>query len=344
MRRLRCYNLPMRNFILAVALLFGVIFIAGHFSEMERVWNTLQKGDWRFILLGLLLAVAWLVNIALSYKKIFHAVGIDEKLTRLTILSAASTFINTVAPSAGIGGMTIFITDARQKGKSGARTMVAGALYVIYDYLGFFLLLGLGLLVLFRRNNLSMTEIIASGILLLICGGMSFLLYLGFKSEEALADALEWLARTGNRIYGLFSRKKERFSVEMARGFAHDAVEGIAEMRRSPTDLIYPFLLAISNKGILLVIFYLMFQAFQVPVSIGTLVAGTSLAYLFLIVSPTPSGVGVVEGILTLALRSMFVPGNDALVITLAYRGVTFWFPLIIGGLAFRWLGSPSTS
>lgn len=333
----------MRKFIIAVALLFGVIFIAGHFSEVERVWNTLQRGDWRFILISLMLAFVWLLNIAGSYKKIFHAVGIDEKLSRLTILSAAATFINTVAPSAGIGGMTIFITDAQQHGKSGARTMVAGALYVIYDYLGFFFLLGLGLIVLFRRNNLNLTEIIASAILIFICGVMTFLLYLGFKSEKALADALAWLAKTGNRIVRFFS-KKDKFSVEKARNFAHDAVEGIAELRRKPTDLIYPFLLALSNKGILFLIFFLMFRAFQVPVSIGTLVAGTSLAYLFLIVSPTPSGVGVVEGMLTLALRSMYVPGNDALVITLAYRGVTFWFPLLIGGIAFRWLGSPSTS
>lgn len=333
----------MRKFILAIALLFGVIFIAGRFSELERVWHTLRRGDWRYILIAMILTVGWLINIAGSYKKIFHAVGIDEKLSRLTILSAAATFMNTVAPSAGIGGMTIFITDAQQHGKSGARTMVAGALYVIYDYLGFFFLLGMGLYVLFRRNNLNMTEVIASGVLLLICGVMSFLLYLGFKSEEALADALAWLARMGNKFFRIFS-KKDRFSVKKARSFAHDAVEGIAELRRRPTDLIYPLLLALSNKGILFIIFYLVFRAFQVPVSIGTLVAGTSLAYLFLIVSPTPSGVGVVEGILTLALRSMYVPGNDALVITLAYRGITFWFPLLLGGIAFRWLGSPSTS
>jgi len=330
----------MRKFLIAVALLFGVVFVAGHFSEVERVLNTIQRGDWRFILLGLTLAVGWLVNIAGSYKRIFKAVGINEKLTRLTILSAAATFINTVAPSAGLGGMAIFISEARQKGKSGARAMVASALYVIYDYLGFFLLLGLGLFVLFRRNNLNMTQIIASVILFMICGGMTFLLYLGFRSEEALGDALAWLAKTGNRVLRPFF-KRDRFSVAKARAFAQDAVEGISELRNHPVDLIYPFLLAVTNKGILLLIFYLMFQAFQVPASIGTLVAGTSLAYLFLIVSPTPSGVGIVEGILTLALRSMYIPGNDALVITLAYRGVTFWFPLVLGGLAFRWLDQP---
>lgn len=327
----------MRKFIIAIGLLAGVIFLYSRFSEIERIVSTIQRGDWRFILLSLILIVLWLINIAGSYKTIFNAVGIDEKLSRLTIMSAAATFLNTVAPSAGIGGMTIFISEARQQGKSGARTMVAGALYVIYDYLGFFLLLGLGLVVLFRRNNLNMTQIIASLILLGICSGMVFLLYLGFKSEQALSDALAWLTETINRLLRPFI-KRDRFSVKNARGFAHDVVEGISELRTRPKQLIYPFFLAISNKGILLIVFFLMFKAFQVPVSIGTLVAGTSLAYLFLIVSPTPSGVGIVEGILTLALRSMYIPGNDAIVITLAYRGVTFWFPLLLGGLSMRWL------
>lgn len=329
----------MRKFIIAVGLLAGVVFLASHFSEIERVISTIQRGDWRYILLSLVLIIVWLVNIAGSYKTIFNAVGINEKLSRLMIMSTAAIFINTVAPSAGIGGMTIFISEARQKGKSGARTMVAGALYVIYDYLGFFLLLGLGLVVLFRRNNLNMTEIFASLILLGICSGMIFLLYLGFKSEQALSDALAWLAKTINQLLRPFI-KRDRFAVENARSFAHGVVEGISELRTQPKQLIYPFLLTISNKGILLIIFFLMFKAFQVPASIGTLVAGTSLAYLFLIVSPTPSGVGIVEGILALALRSMYIPGNDAIVITLAYRGVTFWFPLLLGGLSMHWLNT----
>ena len=75
----------------------------------------------------------------------------------------------------------------------------------------------------------------------------------------------------------------------------------------------------------------------MVPVSAGTLIAGFSISYLFMIVSPTPAGIGVVEGFLTVALSSMYVPLSDATVITLAYRGITFWIPLFIGLLAFRW-------
>ena len=328
----------MRNFIFAVGLLLGVIFLASNFTEVEQITVTLQRGDWRFILLSILLVLIWLVNMAASFKTIFHVIGIEESLGRLLILTTAATFINVVAPSGGIGGMSVFIAEARQKGKTGARALVAGALFVIFDYLGLIALLGLGLIVLFRRNILGGTEITASIILFFMFTGMSLLLYLGFKSEQALADALAWLARAGNRLLKPFRRRKE-FSEEGARSMAHDAVGGLNELRNRPLELIYPLLLALSNKLILLLIFFLTFKAFQVPASIGTLIAGTSLSYLFLIVSPTPYGLGVVEGVLTLVLRSMYISVSDALVITIAYRGVIFWIPLILGAIAFRWVG-----
>ena len=331
----------MRNFIIAIGLLLGVIFLASNFTEVEQITATLQRGDWRFILLSVLLVLVWLVNMAASYKTIFHVIGIEETLSQLLILTAAATFINVIAPSAGIGGMSVFIAEARQKGKTGARALVAGALFVIFDYLGFFLLLSLGLIVLFRRNILGGTEITASVILFFMFTGMSLLLYLGFKSEQALADALAWLARAGNRLLKPLRRHK-KFSEEEARSIAHDAVGGLNELRNRPLELIYPFLLAISNKLLLLLIFFLTFKAFQVPASIGILIAGTSLSYLFLIVSPTPYGLGVVEGILTLSLRSMYIPVSDALVITIAYRGVIFWIPFLLGAVSIRWVGKPA--
>ena len=68
--------------------------------------------------------------------------------------------------------------------------------------------------------------------------------------------------------------------------------------------------------------------AFEVPFTAGTIIGGFSISYLFLIVSPTPSGIGIVEGIMPLALSSLSVPWSQAVIITLAYRGITFWLPL----------------
>ena len=78
------------------------------------------------------------------------------------------------------------------------------------------------------------------------------------------------------------------------------------------------------------------FLAFQIPFSAGTIIGGFAISYLFLIVSPTPSGIGIVEGVMPLALSSLRVPWSQAMIVTLAYRGITFWIPLGLGAIAFR--------
>ncbi len=42
---------------------------------------------------------------------------------------------------------------------------------------------------------------------------------------------------------------------------------------------------------------------------------------------------------MTLVLNSLGMPLAAAAIVTLAYRGVTFWFPLLYGMVAFRLVG-----
>jgi uncharacterized protein (TIRG00374 family) len=97
-------------------------------------------------------------------------------------------------------------------------------------------------------------------------------------------------------------------------------------------------LYAFANKTLMMLIFATTFMAFNVPFTAGTIIGGFAISYLFLVVSPTPSGIGIVEGIMPLALSSLRVPWSQAIIITLAYRGITFWFPLGVGAIAFRML------
>jgi uncharacterized protein (TIRG00374 family) len=92
------------------------------------------------------------------------------------------------------------------------------------------------------------------------------------------------------------------------------------------------------GKVLMIVIMALTFIEFQIGWSIGTLVASYTLAYLFLVVSPTPSGIGIVEGILPLAMVGLGIPLGEAIIVTLSYRAVTFWIPFLLGGISLRLL------
>ena len=330
----------MRKFIFAVVLMLSIVFIIGQFAELQALVETVQRGDWRFLALALIIQTAWLMNLAATYLVIFHSLGIEEKVENLLLIATAANFINIVAPSAGVGGMAVFIAEARRRNYSPARAAIASALHLFFDYLGFMVVLALGMIVLFRRDHLTMVEITSSIILVSIASVLAVLLFLGMKSAEALGKALAWMARMVNRLVHPLTHR-QYLSEARAHEFARDAAEGLHELRRQPGNMLAPIALALVNKTLLISVLLFVFLAFKVPISAGTLVAGFSIGYLFLIVSPTPAGLGIVEGALTITLSSMYIPLEAAAVITLVYRGITFWVPLLVGMIAFRMLGRP---
>lgn len=318
--------------------MLGVIFIIGQFSEVQSILQTLQQGDWRYLTFAFIVQLVWMFNVAASFRVIYRLLNLSETVSVLFNLAAAANFVNIVAPTAGMGGMAVFVGHAQKENYSGGKAAIAGALYLLFDYLGFLIILSLGIFVLFRRNHLTGIEVGASIILILIAAALTVLLYLGTRSAQALGRALAWLARAVN-VFSQLLIKRDYLSEQRAYGFARDAAEGLREIRSKRINLLMPAGLALTNKLLLISVFTLIFLAFDVPFSLGTIIAGFSISYLFTIVSPTPSGIGVVEGLLTLTLRSLNVPLGAAAVIALAYRGITFWFPLFIGMFAFRILG-----
>jgi glycosyltransferase 2 family protein len=325
----------MRKFIIALALLLTVVFLILRFAEVQNIAQTFERGDWRFLSLALLVEVVWIVDVGASYRAIFRILGIRESLWHFTLLSSATTFFNIVAPSGGIGGLMLFFDDARKNGYSIGRAAVAGALFLLFDYAGFLVVLALGLTILFQQNHLDWPEVLASAFLFLVACGLAGLLYLGTRSSMQLGDVLAWMAGAVNWIVRPFIRR-EYLSVGRAYNFAEEAADGVNMLKIRPRALYLPFVLALSNKILLISVLFLVFLSFGIPFSIGTLIAGFSTGYLFLIVSPTPAGLGVVEGVMTLSLHTLGVNLDSAAVAVLAYRGFTFWGPFVAGMITFR--------
>ena len=277
-------------------------------------------------------------NSATDYGSIYRLVGLKEKTQHLVLVATAANFVNVVAPSVGIGGMAVFLDDAARQNHSTGRVTVVGVLFILFDYLAFFCVLTLGFIVLIRRNNLNPGELTAAAILLVIAGAVAFLLYLGYRSTEKLGNALAWLAKPVNRVLRPFMHR-DYIQPERPFSFAQEVGEGIAMLRGKREELLWPFLFALNNFALLICVLAFTFLALGTPFTVGTLVGGFAIGYLFLIVSPTPSGLGVVEGAMTIALNTLRVDMAAALLITLTYRFITFWFPLAIGAVAFRLLG-----
>ena len=330
------YNLlDMRKFIFILVIFLGAAFVYLSFSELESILRTLQQGNFWFILLAVLIQFVWFLVAGLIFQSLYQALGMEATVYKFSLLAASAMFINIVTPSAGVGGVAVFISDARRNGQSVGKVTVANMLYLFLDYMAFLVVLALGLIVLFRRNDLGPTELAASGVMFAIAAGLGSMLYLGARSAAALGNALAKMARLINRILDPFLHRAY-LSEARAHEFAHEMASDLKSLPEKVRSLSTPLLYSFISKALLICILLTVFVAFQVPFTAGTIIGGFAISYLFLVVSPTPSGVGIVEGIMPLALSSLRVPWSEAVIITLAYRGITFWFPLGAGAVAFR--------
>lgn len=329
----------MRKIFIVLILILGLLLVYYSRFEIKNIVQTLDHSDWRFWGIALLIEVIWLYNMATDFGILYRLMDIHEEPRHLFWVAAAANFINVVAPSAGIGGMAVFLDDGKQRKHPTGRITVVGILFVLYDYFAFLCLLALGWWVLIRRNNLNAGEITASFLMLGLAVGLTLMLYLGYKSGTGLGNALAGLVRIINRIFYPFIHRPY-LQEENAQRYAMEISEGLMAIRGKRKEMVWPFLFALNNKALLLIILALSFLTFKVPFTIGTLIAGLSIAYLFVIVSPTPAGLGFVEGALAISLSGMGVSLGSAALITLTYRAVTFWFPLAVGALALRHLQS----
>ena len=326
----------MKKLLIALVIFLAIFFFITRFTEMQKIAEVLQAGDLRFISLAFLLEGLWILNLGATYGSIYKIFGLYENMKKMLILAMTANFIGTVAPSAGLTGLAVFLTDAEKENQSKGHVTVACIVFLLLDYIGLLLIIALGLLVLLNRNDLNLAEILATFVLFLIAAGMGTILYLSKNNSGKLAKLLVWGMKLINR-FTLFFTKKEKFaSMETAYTFAADISEGMQVLKNRSKDLLIPFRHTILNKVLLMGVLASLFLAFKTPFSFDTIVAGFSIAYLFLIVSPTPSGIGVVEGVLAVFLHTLGVPLEEATIITLAYRGITFWFPILVGFITFR--------
>lgn len=327
----------MRKFIFILILFLGAALVYLSFGELESIVRTLRHGNLWFLLLALLIQGGWFLVSGLTYQSLYRLLRMDGTVYKLSLMSAAANFVSAVTPSAGMGGVAVFISDANRNGDSLGRITVVSVLYVFLDYVAFLFVLTLGLVVLFRRNDLDPSEIAASVVILAIAVTLGFLLYLGSRSADALGNALAWMARLVNRIAKPFIHR-DYLSEARAHDFAHEVEADLRSLPERPRSLVKPILLALANKALMVCVLAASFLSFEIPFTIETIIGGFAISYLFLIVSPTPSGIGIVEGIMPLALSSLRVEWSQAVVVTLIYRAVTFWVPVGIGAIAFRML------
>lgn len=324
-----------RKIIYTIILGLTIFFVVRNFDELVIIINTLARANPAWLMAAVGAQLLWIVAIAGNLQSTYHLTGMRETLRRMVVLTAAGNFINVVAPSYGAGAMAVFIADGQQRNKPAGKITTASFLYLVYDYLGFMIVLSIGFFILEKRDLLG-TALIGAAIF--ACSiGVSLIIgaVVGIFSSDHLDRLVVWFVRGINRLTKAVI-KRALIDLDDAHAFGTDLANGLKEIRRSPGNLLQPIGWALGRKAMMMVMLYLVSLAYGSPFDLPTVVVSFAVSYLFTIASVTPSGVGFVEGAMSLIQVSMGIDPAKSVAIAIAYRGLTFWLILLYGFFAIR--------
>jgi len=319
-----------RRWLLWVLIAAFVWLVVTRLGEIENLAETLSRGVWLWVVAAAALQLGHRVLLAKVYQVAFDLTGVKSNTLALVPVLLGSMFINAVAPSGGAAGVALFVDDAVQRGQSGARATAGVLLGLIAVYSGFGLLLLLSLLILFASGSLRAYHVLVAVALLLLILLLGGLLFLGWRRPALLESLLARVQLAADAVTGRFQHSALLGQGWVARttGEFTTAATAISRRpRRLPPLLLWSVAAHLANAACL----YAMFLAFRQPVAAGPLLAGFAIGHLFVIMAPTPQGVGFVETIVPYVFASFGVPTAEATVVVLAYRGLSFWLPLGAG-------------
>jgi phosphatidylglycerol lysyltransferase len=324
-----------KRWILLVLTVLFLWVVVSQFTKLEQLKTTLAQGQWPWVLAAVLSQMAYYTVFTASYQAAFYTVGIHTRTRDLIPVTLGSLFVNVVVPVGGAGGAALFAEDLARRGKSAAGAATGVLLQLIADFSAFTLLLIPGMVYLFIEHDLKVYEIVAAVILLLLTIGLSSILLIGIWKPDWLHRLFSWSHRSANWVFGRLNRSLS-LADDWAQKNAEEFNQAAAAVAGHPSRLMRTVGIALLAHLIDIATLYLLFLAFNQPIGLGTLVAGYAVGILFWIVSITPQGIGVVEGLMALTFTSLGIPGAVAATVALAFRGLTFWLPMLLGFFAVQ--------
>ena len=304
-------------------------------TEIQKVTGPLIRGQLEWVLVAALLQVLYYIVFAAMFKSAFFTVDVKSRVRDLLSVTLDALFVNVVAPTWGMAGAALYVDDAAHRGESPARVAAGTLLAQTADLVAFAIILAGGIAYLLMRHRLRGYEITGTVVLLIITCSLAGSLLLGIWRPMLLMELLDSVQRGANGL-----AKRVHKDVLLHDGWAAKSASDFSRAAKAieehPERLAFTLGIAMVAHLINIASLYSLFLAFHQTIGLGPLVAGYAMGILFWNVSPVPQGIGVVEGVMALVYASLGIHRTMAVLVVLAFRGLNFWLPMLVGFFLLR--------
>ena len=313
--------------------LFLVILIyaaAVRFAKLQEIVHLLKGAKPGWILLAVILQAGTYAAAGQAMRQILLTLGHSFSLWFMYKLDLAMLFLSHTIPSGAFTGVIYMIRVLRKRGVSQAQGTSTSLILLMSGYIGFFLLLVVGLLALPALNADADIPLQSIGYALGIALIMFVLIDWAIAKRSLVSRCFHFLI-SHTRFHSRFEhrlRQLEKFFNELAQGrelFAKDKRKFIA-------PIISQFLVLFLDCLTLWVIFY----AFGKSAPFAAIVLAYAVGRFLGAISLLPGGLGSFDAAQIFMLKALGVPLAAATLVTLVFRLFAYWIPTPIGLYYYR--------
>ncbi|MFB6205766.1 MAG: YbhN family protein, partial [Haloglomus sp.] len=282
----------------------------------------------RWLVAGCLSTFVGLVAWGRAWQVVLEVQDIDEPFRKIVVTYFAATFANYVTPLGQAGGEPfIAYVLSRDTDASYEESLASVVTADLLNLLPFFSFAAVGMgWLLWQANLPTAAQPLAMGLLALAVGVPAFTVA-GWRFRRRFANGFL-------RLVAPIARRTPRITLEGIRERLHELGDAFNRIAAEPTAL--GRALVFSYVGWVFFAAPLYFAGRTVGVPIGPLlvlfiVPASTIAGLV----PSPGGLGGVELALTALLIALVgLSEADAYAISLVYRLMSYWFAIVVGGIA----------
>ena len=313
-----------------IVVVLATVIMRG--DQLVELADTMRQGATIPLLLAVLTQLGKYFLQSIAYTYTFEAVGEKYSARNTLPLVFGTFFMNTIAPSANLAGITLVVDDARRRGIDPGRAGSAALLMQITIDSGFGVIIVLGFSVLAFTVGLPIGWFLLGLVDIVAVSLMISVLVIGKKKPQKLVSVFGFFERLINRILVRFKRAPMK---PWAEKNAHSFSEAAGLIAANPKPTAKAFLCSIGASTCELACFTLVGIGFGVT-NPEALVCGYVVATLFAMFSLTPQGVGFVEAAVLVAFTTFGESSAAGMAIGLVYRGIVFWLPFLIGAVLIQ--------
>lgn len=283
-----------------------------------------------WLVLALLLQGAVYFCFSTVYWRSLYLLGYHLRLLSLYGVAFIAIFFGRLLPMGGTSTFAFLLYQLRRRGIPDGIGAVAVTLDGLSYLIAFFVSLIAGFIYLFTHGELRVNQVLFIVVVILMI--VTFGMYLwGLSRDRALLtrrtlEVKDWVAR-------LF---RHSWSDTGLLAFIAELYEGgtlISRDRKGFMQLVVLQLLALLLDCVTLL---LLFWSVGIWPHFSVVLLGYSLAYFFSTISSLPGGGGTFEATMTVTITTLGISQPIALSVTLLYRLLAFWLPLLITTVVYR--------